>query len=71
MSSLREQFDEELKRIESQPGSHVQLEVDKTRAEAEAELALPKGWAVSAYARYYWNRTWDAGARVCKRWGLT
>lgn len=61
-------LERELDRIAREEGRHVAVEASRTGASVEAEATLPKGWAIVATARYYWNQTWDAAVRAVKRW---
>lgn len=57
----------ELKRIQKDPDSH--LTIDAGAKGAAVELEVEKGrWTVGAYARYYWDKTWEAAVRATRRW---
>ena len=66
--TLGEQASAELDRVMAQDGCHVDISAGKEGIAGEVEAELPRNWSVGAYARYYWNKTWDAAVRLTKKW---
>lgn len=66
-SPLKGSVEKELDRIQQEEGSRVSVEAGKSGAQVEVDFEKGK-WTVGAYARYYWNKTWEAAVRATRRW---
>lgn len=66
-SQLQTSVQKELDRIQQEEGSRIAVEAGKSGAKVELDIEKGK-WTVGAYARYYWNKTWEAAVRATRRW---